>query len=132
MGGQLSGIPTILGVLAVVYFPIQLYVLLKVKSLRRLLAAVPLLVMGPLIFMNCMPSAHEDGSLGVLPLMLATPISVIYLAIVSWSASDTVNAKCPNCGYVFTSKSFQLSTVSGPCPQCGKSGDVCPTRTLFF
>ncbi len=119
MGSQLSGILTILGMLAVVYFPIQVYVLLKVKSLWRLLAALPLLIMGPLIVMNCMPSAHEDGSLGVLPMMLATPISVIYLAIVSWSASGTATASCPNCGYTLKSKSFQLRTAGGRCPQCG-------------
>jgi len=120
MGHQLSGILTILGLLAVVYFPIQLYVLVKAKSLWRLMAALPLLVMGPLIVMNCMPSAHEDGSLGVLPLMLATPIAVIYLAIVSRSASGTATAECPNCGHTRKAKSFQLRTAGGPCPQCGK------------
>ena len=118
MNHQLSGILTVLGVLAVVYFPIQLYAFVKTKAVWRVMAALPLIVMGPLIVMNCMPSAHEDGSLGVLPLIFATPVAVIYLAIVS--ASGTGKAKCPHCGYIRKTKSFQLRPTGGPCPQCGK------------
>ncbi len=120
MSPQLSGILTVLGVLAVVYFPIQLYVLVKTKAVWRLMAALPLIVMGPLIVMNCMPSAHENGSLAVLPLMLVTPVAVIYLALVSRSASSTASAGCPHCGHLRKAKSFQLRLAGGRCPQCGK------------
>jgi len=120
MSHQLSGILAVLGVLTVVYFPIQLYVLVKTKAVWRLMAALPLIIMGPLIVMNCMPSAHEDGSLGVLPLMLATPVAVIYLAVVSRSASGTASTGCPHCGHIRQAKSFQLRVTGGPCPKCGK------------
>lgn len=113
---QLLGTVAFLGI---TYIPLQCVAIWKCRGIARVAAALPLLVMVPMIIGACRPTAYENGSLfGMFFVCPYLPV-MIYLIAVSL-AGTRLPKVCPHCGHKRRIKSFQMTNSSTNCENCGR------------
>ena len=107
------------GLLCATYLPLQFIALWRCRGAARVAAALPLLVMLPLIVVGLQPSNYRDGSLYKLGFFCPYLPVMIYLVAV---LVDPRRPKtCPHCGHARRVASFQRMRSATCCDKCGKS-----------
>jgi hypothetical protein len=108
-----------LGFVCATYLPVQYLALRKCRGAARGAAALPLLVMVPMIIAGLQPSAYHSGSLyGMLFVCPYLP-AMIYLLAMSYVGPRRPSI-CPHCGNKTQVRSFRMAPSATLCEKCGK------------
>ena len=107
--------------LCATYLPLQAFALWRRRGATRLAAAMPLLVMIPLIIAGLLPSNYEDGSLYKLGFFCPYLPVMIYLVMILIDPRRP--ATCQSCGHTERVTSFQSRRTGKHCRKCGQDLD---------
>ncbi|MDZ4686111.1 MAG: hypothetical protein SH850_13670 [Planctomycetaceae bacterium] len=107
------------GFLCVTYLPLQCVALWKCRGVARVAAALPILVMIPMLYGAVQPLNYDDGSLFGMYFVCPYLPAMIYLVAVSL-AGPRLPKVCPHCGHKQRVKSFELTRSTSGCKACGK------------
>jgi len=107
--------------LLLTYGPLQVAALWRSTGWKRIAAALPLLVMTPLIVAGGNPNTHRDGSL--YGLYIVCPFLPVLIYLMGILIDPHANKPCPHCGHVERVRSFRFLSKRGPCTNCGKRHD---------
>jgi hypothetical protein len=107
------------GFLVCTYLPLQGVAIGKCQGATRVVAALPLLVMIPMLLGVFLRRDYDLGiSIGTLFVCPYLP-TMIFLLAVSY-AGPRQPIHCPHCGHRARAKSFRIVSNTAQCEQCGK------------
>jgi len=106
------------GFLCVTYLPLQCVALWKCRGVARVAAALPLLVMIPMLYGALQPLNYHDGSLFGMFFVCPYLPAIIYLVAVSL-ARPRLSKVCPHCGHKRQATSFRMTRSTTSCEACG-------------